>query len=54
MLPFELEHALAVANLPLHHHDPFDRMLVVQGLVGKLPIVNADAAFDAYGVQRLW
>lgn len=52
--PIELSHCARVAVLPFHHRDPFDRLLVAQGLVGGLTIVSADAAFDAYGVRRLW
>lgn len=39
---------------PFHHRDPFDRLLVAQCLEQSVPIVSADEAFDAYGVQRLW
>ena len=54
LLPVELRHALAIARLPLHHRDPFDRMLVVQAQADDIPIVSADTTLDAYGVQRLW
>ena len=37
-------------SLPLHHKDPFDRMLIAQALNGKLTIVTSDAAFSHYGV----
>ena len=36
------------------HRDPFDRMLIVQALAHGLTIVSTDAAFDRYGVGRLW
>lgn len=54
ILPIELRHAAAVAELPHHHKDPFDRMLVAQCMVDQLPLVSSDEAFDAYPVQRLW
>jgi PIN domain nuclease of toxin-antitoxin system len=38
----------------VHHRDPFDRLIIAQGLVENLPIVSVDTQFDAYGVQRLW
>ena len=44
-------HALAVANLPLHHRDPFDRLLVAQSLVERLPLLTADPAFGPYGIE---
>lgn len=43
-----------VLGLPFLHRDPFDRMLVAQVMVEGVPILSADAIFDAYGVQRLW
>jgi PIN domain nuclease of toxin-antitoxin system len=53
-LPIEVTHAQAVVNLPYHHKDPFDRMLIAQSIVEKVAIVSSDRAFDAYSVQRLW
>jgi len=47
-------HALAVADLPLHHRDPFDRMLVAQASLEKLVILSADKIFLEYGVDVLW
>jgi PIN domain nuclease of toxin-antitoxin system len=49
-----LNHAAVVATLPFHHRDPFDRLLIAQAMVEQIPIVSADTAFDAYGVQRMW
>jgi PIN domain nuclease of toxin-antitoxin system len=43
-------HSLQVANLPPHHRDPFDRLLVAQAQVERLTIVTADPLFDAYDV----
>lgn len=43
-----------MSELPLHHRDPFDRMLCAQALVHGLTIVTPDAAFDPYGVRRIW
>lgn len=41
-------------DLPLHHRDPFDRMLIAQALQRKLGILSRDDAFDDYGVCRVW
>jgi PIN domain nuclease of toxin-antitoxin system len=41
-------------TLPIHHKDPFDRLIVATSLVEGLTLVSADAAVDAYGVSRLW
>lgn len=53
-LPVEIRHAVAVGGLPLHHRDPFDRLLIAQALVDDLTIVSIDDKFDRYGVRRLW
>ena len=54
LLPITVAPLIVVSTLPLHHRDPFDRLLVAQALVEQMPIVSADPAFDAYPVQRLW
>lgn len=54
LLLIQLNHATMVEELPLHHRDPFDRLLVAQSMVENLRLVSADPVFDAYGVQRLW
>ena len=47
-------HATRAGSLPLHHKDPFDRLLVAQALTESLSIISADSALDPYGVARLW
>ena len=54
ILPIQLRHAVAVESLPLHHRDPFDRMLVVQSQIEKLPILTADPAIRNYAVDSIW
>jgi PIN domain nuclease of toxin-antitoxin system len=54
LLGIELAHATLVETLPPHHKDPFDRLLVAQAIIEKLPLVSADPVFDLYGVTRLW
>lgn len=53
LLPVVAEHALHVADLPSHHRDPFDRLLVAVARVERLPILTADRTFEAYGVEIL-
>jgi len=53
-LPVYLNHALRVAELPQHHGDPFDRLLVAQCQVERLPLMTADAALSAYDVEVIW
>jgi PIN domain nuclease of toxin-antitoxin system len=54
LLPITVEYAERLSALPPHHNDPFDRLLVAQALVVGIPVVGTDAAFDAYGVKRIW
>lgn len=49
-LPVTVRHGLAVGQLPLHHRDPFDRLLIAQARCEGLTIVTADRAFAAYDV----
>ena len=49
----DLTDTLAAARLPLHHRDPFDRMIIAQAQARDLTIVTRDAAFAAYGVPLL-
>lgn len=53
-LPVEHAHALAVAQLPPHHRDPFDRLLVAQAIAERAAVVTADEAFRAYQAQVVW
>jgi PIN domain nuclease of toxin-antitoxin system len=53
-LPIESAHAIRAGLLPLHHRDPFDRMLAAQAQVTGWPILSADRIFDYYGVRRIW
>jgi len=54
LLPIRVGHVLRITELPLIHRDPFDRMLIAQGLVEGMPVISRDVQFDAYGVQRIW
>lgn len=54
VLPISVAHAAHVALLPFHHRDPFDRLLIAQSMLERLPLLSADPAFDAYNIQRLW
>ncbi|MCK5798391.1 MAG: type II toxin-antitoxin system VapC family toxin [Deltaproteobacteria bacterium] len=53
LLPITADHALEVRNLPLHHHDPFDRMLIVQANIEDLTLVSHDTAMQRYKVALL-
>lgn len=53
-LPITLDAAVRAGLLPLHHRDPFDRLLVAQAQSLGLSILSADAVLDRYDVKRLW
>lgn len=54
LLSIRLPHVLTQETLPLHHRDPFDRLLAAQSLSESMPIVSIESLLDPYGVQRLW
>jgi PIN domain nuclease of toxin-antitoxin system len=54
VLPISIEYADAMVALPNHHRDLFDRMLVAQAQVERIPLVSSDTTFDRYGIPRLW
>jgi PIN domain nuclease of toxin-antitoxin system len=54
LLPITVRHVAAVVDMPFHHRDPFDRLLVAQATVEDVPILSCDAALDRYGVTRIW
>jgi PIN domain nuclease of toxin-antitoxin system len=54
ILPVTFADTVQFRYLPLHHRDPFDRILVAQAINHSLVLVSRDVAFDAYDLQRLW
>ncbi|MEO7908114.1 MAG: type II toxin-antitoxin system VapC family toxin, partial [Roseiflexaceae bacterium] len=54
ILDITVNHTLRVATLPFHHRDPFDRLLIAQSLVERMPCVSIDSVFDDYSIDRLW
>ena len=53
-LPIDFDHAAAAAELPAHHTDPFDRMLIAQARLEGLTIVTHDRNFGPYDVPLIW
>jgi PIN domain nuclease of toxin-antitoxin system len=53
-LPVMMSHALHVQSLPLHHRDPFDRLLIAQSQLEKMPIITTDSVFADYDVEIVW
>jgi PIN domain nuclease of toxin-antitoxin system len=53
-LPISMEAGVCAGLLPHHHRDPFDRLLIAQAQLLKIPVLTGDRMFDRYGVDRLW
>jgi PIN domain nuclease of toxin-antitoxin system len=53
-LPVFLGHALQMALLPHHHRDPFDRLLIAQSQIERVPLMTADATLAKYDVEIIW
>jgi PIN domain nuclease of toxin-antitoxin system len=53
-LSITFEHTLYVSKLEFHHRDPFDRLIISQGIVEDIPIITADTIFDKYDVNLIW
>jgi PIN domain nuclease of toxin-antitoxin system len=53
-LPVEVSHALRVYGLPLHHADPFDRLLVAQCQIESLPLITKDEETRWYELETIW
>lgn len=53
-LPIRPVHLYGLSELPFHHGDPFDRLLISQARAENLTLLSADRRFDAYAVRRVW
>jgi PIN domain nuclease of toxin-antitoxin system len=54
ILPIHLNHLEAITELPFHHNDPFDRLLIAQSIVENISILSRDTTFDIYNTKRIW
>lgn len=54
LLPISFIDTLQIRYLPLHHRDPFDRILIAKAMNRSLALISRDTQFDAYPIQRLW
>ena len=54
LLSVDLAHVLHVETMPLHHRDPFDRLLVAQAIVHGMTILTPDPIISAYPARTLW
>ena len=54
VLHIELTHLSVVMELPFHHRDPFDRLIVAQSISEALPVISRDAFFSEYSIELMW
>jgi PIN domain nuclease of toxin-antitoxin system len=53
-LSISIDHLLAFERLPMHHRDPFDRILIAQSIEENWPIITADPMFKQYPIRVIW
>ncbi len=54
ILPIERNHLIEYSKLPMHHRDPFDRLIIAQALSDNLAVVSKDEQFKKYGIKIIW
>ena len=54
ILQINLKHLSEMMKLPFHHRDPFDRLIIAQGISERIPIITCDYAFKIYPVDIIW
>jgi PIN domain nuclease of toxin-antitoxin system len=53
-LPITVGHAERAGSMDIPHKDPFDRLLIAQALIERMPLVSNETVFDGFGAARLW
>ena len=54
LVAIELRHLSTLIELPFHHRDPFDRLIISQGVTEGLPVISSDNVFRQYNVDVIW
>ncbi|MCB9263104.1 MAG: type II toxin-antitoxin system VapC family toxin [Flavobacteriales bacterium] len=54
LLPITIEHIAGIIDLDFYHRDPFDRIIVAQGIIENIPIITKDENFEKYDVEVVW
>ncbi len=54
VLPITLKHMTKLIELPFHHRDPFDRLIIAQALREEIPVISSDTIFSDYPVKLIW
>lgn len=54
LIPISFQHTKKLLEMPFHHKDPFDRMIISQAIIEKLTIISKDSNFKLYDIECLW
>lgn len=54
LIDLKVEHLVVLETLVFHHRDPFDRLIICQSMVEKIPILSNDKVFSKYPIKRIW
>lgn len=54
LLPVKIAHLNTILDLPYHHKDPFDRLLIAQAIAEDLTLISADQYFKSYSINLIW
>ncbi len=54
LIPIRFEHTKELISMPFHHKDPFDRLIISQAIIEKMPIVSRDSHFKHYNINQIW
>jgi PIN domain nuclease of toxin-antitoxin system len=54
LIPVRFEHTKELITMPFHHKDPFDRLIIAQSMIEKMPVVSRDNIFKHYHVDQIW
>lgn len=54
ILPIHVDHLSTIISLEYHHRDPFDRLIIAQGMTEGIPVITSDALFNNYPVDVIW
>jgi PIN domain nuclease of toxin-antitoxin system len=54
LLDIRFEHVLKTMDLPFHHRDPFDRLIIAQTFIEEMTLLSVDSIFAAYNVRHVW
>ena len=54
LLPISIAHIAEIIGLEFYHRDPFDRIIIAQGIIEKIPIITKDRNFEFYRIETIW